>query len=54
MPKTLTHGLEQCAAATQYDIRKEILSHIIITLHDRVKAILVHSFKVMPRQLRIE
>ena len=54
LPETLTHGLKECAPATQNDIGKQVLSYIIFAFHDRVEAVLVNSFKVMTSHLRVK
>ena len=50
LPETLAHRLEQRAATTEDDVCEQILSYIVVTLHDRVEAVLVDTLEVVARQ----
>ena len=54
LPQPLAHRLEQCAATTEDNIGEQVLSNVIVALHDRVEAVLVDAFEVVARQRGIE
>ena len=54
LPHSLSHSLKQSRSSRQNNILKQISPHIIVTLHNWVIAVLLHSFKLVACMVGLE